>query len=148
MARPGAHVGKAELLQKLSDIARVKVDAEPLSDDALEVDPLPPHDAVLLTIRPGLDDPRKLGPLLLRQARFGTLRPIVEEAPGPGGVEAMHPVAQRLAVHAADLGCSSSVHPVPDRRQGQKPPALVGVLRPTGERPKRRRRIVLSQSDR
>jgi hypothetical protein len=23
--------------------------------------------------------------------------------PGPGGVEAMHPVAQRLAVHAADL---------------------------------------------
>ena len=33
----------------------------------------------------------------------------------------------------------------PDRRQGRKPPALVGVLRPTGERPKRLRRIVLSQ---
>ena len=100
MARPGAHAGKAELLQKLSDIARVKVDAEPLSDDALEVDPPPPHDAVLLTIRPGLDDLRKLGPLLLRQAGLGA-RPIVDEAPGPGGVEAMHPVAQRLAVRGA-----------------------------------------------
>jgi len=60
MALPGAHVGKAELLQKLSDIARVKVDAEPLSDDALEVDPPPPHDAVPLTIRPGRDDLRQV----------------------------------------------------------------------------------------
>ena len=148
MTRPGADVGEAELLQKLSDIAWVKVDAEPLGDDALEVDPPPAHDAVLLTIRPGLDDLRKLGPLLLRQARLGTRRPIVDEALGPSGVEAMHPVAQRLAVHAVDLGCSSSVHPVPDRRQRQKPPALVHGLRPTGERPKRFRRILLSQSHR
>ena len=148
MTRPSADVREAELLQELSNIARVKVDAEPLSDDALEVDPPLAYDAVLLTIRPGLDDLRKLGPLLLRQARLGTRRPIVDEALGPSGVEAMHPVAQRLAVHAADLGCSPSVHPVPDRRQRQKLPALVGVLRPTGERPKRFRRIVPSQSDR
>ena len=34
MARPGAHVGKAELLEKLADIALVIVDAEALGDDA------------------------------------------------------------------------------------------------------------------
>lgn len=29
--------------------------------------------------------------------------------------EAMHPVAQRPPIHPADLGCRSSIHPVPDR---------------------------------
>jgi hypothetical protein len=87
MARPGAHVGKAELLQKLSDIARVKVDAESLSDDALEVDPPPPHDAILLTIRPDPDDLRKLGPLLLRQARLGTPVQLSMRPPGPAALK-------------------------------------------------------------
>jgi hypothetical protein len=47
----------------------------------------------------------------------------------------MDPVAQSLAVHAADLRRRASVHPVPDRRQRQKPPALVDVLRTTGKPP-------------
>jgi hypothetical protein len=38
----------------------MKVDAEPLGDDALEVDPTPARDAVLLTIRADLDDLRQL----------------------------------------------------------------------------------------
>ena len=79
MARPGAHVREAELLQKLADIALVKVDPEPLGDDPLEVDPPPAHDAVPLAIRAGLDDLRELGQLLRRQTRLGTLRPIVDE---------------------------------------------------------------------
>jgi len=54
-------VGEAEFLQQLPDIARMKVDAEPLGDDALEVDPTPAHDAVLLTIRARLDDLRDAG---------------------------------------------------------------------------------------
>ena len=114
MARPGADMREAELLQKLTDIARMKVDAEPLGDDALEIDPSPAHDAVLFTIRPGLDDLRKLRLLLPDKRGLG---PAVQLSmrPRPGGVEAMHRVAQRLAVHAADLGCSFSVHPVPDR---------------------------------
>jgi hypothetical protein len=44
MARPGAHMGKAEFLQELSDIALVELDAEPLGNDALEVEPTPPDD--------------------------------------------------------------------------------------------------------
>jgi hypothetical protein len=34
VARPYAHVGEAEFLQKLSDIALMELDAEPLGDDA------------------------------------------------------------------------------------------------------------------
>ena len=63
---PRADVREAELLEKLSDIARMKLDAEPLGDDALEIDPPPAHDAIFLTIRASLDDLRELGPLLLR----------------------------------------------------------------------------------
>ena len=65
MPRPGADRREAELLQKLSDIARMKVDAEPFGDDALEVDPPPANDAVLRTIRSDLDDPRELDQLIL-----------------------------------------------------------------------------------
>jgi hypothetical protein len=64
-------VREAELVQKYADIARMKVDAEPLGDDPLEVDPPPAHDPVLLTIRGGLDALRELSQLLFRQARLG-----------------------------------------------------------------------------
>ena len=74
MTGPRADVGEAELLQKLSDIARMKLDPEPLGDDALEVNPAPAHDAILLTIRAGLDDLRELSQLLGRKARLGDLQ--------------------------------------------------------------------------
>ena len=148
MARPRAHVGEAELLEKLSDVALVEGDAEPLGDDALEVDPSPAHDAVLLAIRTGLDDHGELGQLLSRQARLGTLRPIVDEPFRPSGVKAMNPIAQRLPVHAANPGRRAPVHPLPHRRQRQQPPALVHLLRPPGKRPQLLSRIVISQSHR
>jgi hypothetical protein len=60
MTGPRTDVGEAEFLEELSDIARMKVDAEPLGDDAFEVEPTPAHDPVLLTIRTRLDDLREL----------------------------------------------------------------------------------------
>src|SRR5271155_32461 len=128
MTGPRTDVGEAEFLEELSDIARMKVDAEPLGDDALEVEPTPAHDPVLLTIRTRLDELRELSQLLRRKARLGTLRPVVDEALQTRPVEAMDPVAQRLAVHSADLRRRAPVHAVPDRSQRQKPPALVGAF--------------------
>ncbi len=80
MKGPRTDMGEAKLLQKLSDIAGMKLDAEPLGDDALEVDPPPAHDAVDPTIRAGLDNLCELSQLLHRKARLGTLRPVVDEA--------------------------------------------------------------------
>jgi hypothetical protein len=65
VTRPRADVGEAELVQKLSDIARMEVDAEPLGDDALEVDAPPPDDAIFLTVRASLHDLRELSQLFL-----------------------------------------------------------------------------------
>ena len=67
MTGPRTGVGEAEFLEELSDIAGMKVDAEPLGDDALEVKPTPAHDPVLLTIRTRLDDLRELSQLLRRK---------------------------------------------------------------------------------
>src|ERR1700722_538091 len=108
--------------------------------------PTPAHDHVLPTIRTRLDDLRELSQLLRRKARLGTLRPVVDEALQTRGVEAMDPVTQRLAVQPADLRRRAPVHAIPDRSQRQKPPARVDGLRPPGQRPKLRSRIILSQS--
>ena len=77
---------KPSFLRSFPDIARMKVDAEPLGDDALEVEPTHQRTTPSFLNDPALgrDDLRKLGPLLLRHARLGTRRPIVDEAPGPG----------------------------------------------------------------
>src|ERR1700679_618375 len=148
MARPRADVREAKLLQKLADIARMKVDAEPLGDDVLEVDTPPAHNAVLFPIGACFHDLRERGHLLLRQTRLGPFGPTVDEPIRPRGVEAMNPIAKRLAIHAANLRCRAAIHSVPDRGQRQKPPALADILRSPGKRPKLLARIVLSQSHR
>ena len=89
MTGPRTDVGEAEFLEQLSDIARMKVDAEPLGDDAFEVEPTPAHHPVLLTIRTRLDELRELSQLLRRKTRLGTLRPVVDEALQTRPVEAM-----------------------------------------------------------
>src|ERR1700675_4052068 len=45
----------------------------------------------------------------------------------------MHPIAQRLAIHAADARRLFAVHSVVNRSQGQKATRLVGVLRRAGQ---------------
>src|SRR5580700_9364409 len=148
MTRSGVDVREAKLLQELSDIARMKVDAEPFGNDTLEIDAPPPDDAISFTVRAGLNDLRKLSQLFFRQARLGTFRPVVDEALWPRSVEAMNPVAQRLAIHAADLRRRRSVHSIANRRQRQKTTGLADVLRPASEHAKLFRRIVFSQSHR
>ena len=69
-------------------------------------------DAIFLAVRAGLSDLRKLSQLFRRQARLGTFRPVVDKALGPRTVEAMNPVAQRLAIHAADLRRRRPVHSI------------------------------------
>src|ERR1700729_3941682 len=54
MTGPRTDVGEAEFLEELSDIAWMKVDAEPLGDDTLEVNAPPARDPILLTTSIGL----------------------------------------------------------------------------------------------
>src|SRR5271163_3246184 len=102
-------------------MARVEVDAEPLGDDAFEVDPTPAHDAVLLTIWTSFADLGELSQLRRRKSRLGALGPVVDQALWTRGVEAMDPVAQGLAVHAPDLRRGAPIHSIPDCGPRQKP---------------------------
>ena len=76
MARAGADVGEAKLVQDLAHRALVVDDAEALGDEALEVGPSPAHDAMHGSIRAGLDE---LGQFCLRIGREAG-----RVAPGPG----------------------------------------------------------------
>src|SRR5215204_2080165 len=64
------------------------------------------------------------------------LRPAVLQPLGAALIEAVHPVAQRLAIHAADARRIRPAHPVQHRRNRQEPPALIGVLRGRRKPPK------------
>src|SRR4051794_20274160 len=67
--------------------------------------------------------------LLGAEAGRVALGPNVLQPLGSVLVEAMDPVSQGLAIHAADAGGLYPVHPVQDRGEGQQASALVGVLR-------------------
>ncbi len=70
------------------------------------------------------------------------LRADVAQAVGAAFVEAMDPVAKRLAIHAADTGGLPAVHPIDDRGQRQQTPALVGVRRGCRQTPKVKSRVI------
>jgi hypothetical protein len=148
MTRPGADVREAERLEQLADVTLVERDAETLDDDGLQVDPPPARHAVGLKIGTSLDDRRQLRHLSLAQSGLAAFAAMIVKALGAGGVKAMHPITQRLAVHPADPGRLRAVLALANRRQRQQPPALVRILRPLGQPPKIGRRIVLPKRDR
>jgi len=90
-------------------------DAEALGDQALQVDPAPAHHAMHGAVGTGLDQIGEFGLLLGREPRNGAVRPVVLQPIRPMLVEAMHPVAQRLTVHAADPRRLCPVHAVQNR---------------------------------
>jgi hypothetical protein len=104
MTRPRADVGEAEFLQKLSDIARVKVDPGPLGDDAFEVGTPPAHDTVFLALRASLDDLRKLGHLLGRKARLGIFGGAADSDGGRSASDARGAAARRRGRRRAAAG--------------------------------------------
>jgi hypothetical protein len=102
----------ADLLQKRPDIALVEVDAEPLGDDALEIDAPPTHDAVFLALGASLDDLRKRAICSYDRARLRAFHPVIKKPLRTRGVEAVNPVVKRPPVHAADPRGRPSVHSV------------------------------------
>jgi hypothetical protein len=118
MARASADGAEAELVQDLAHCALVIGHAEALGDEALQVDPAPAHDAMHGPIRADLDDLGQFGPLLDGQAGRMALGPGVLQPVRATLVEAVDPVAQGLAVHAADARRLGPAHPVEDGREG------------------------------
>ena len=114
----------------------LKLDAEPLGDDALQIHPPPSRDAVDFPIRAPLNDLGQLGHLFRRQTRRRAARPIVLQTVQTERVEAVNPIAQRLPIHSADLGRLSALPSVLNRRKRKQPSALGRILRTSRQRAK------------
>src|ERR1700722_12718143 len=104
--------------------------------------------AAIISTRPNNKSYGKLGCLLSRKPGLRAFRPVINKPLRTRGVEAVNPIAQRLAVHAADPRGRPSVHSVSNPCQRQKPPALIDVLRPECPLPQSPRRLMSPHSAR
>jgi len=124
-----AQVREAQIVEQPGDRALVVRHTKALLDDLLEVDPAPTHDPVGRRIGAGLDDLSQRRELDWRQLGLGAGSCAVDQPVGPGLVEAVDPVPQSLAVHAADLRRARPRQTVIDRRDRQQPAGLGRVRR-------------------
>jgi hypothetical protein len=103
VARAHGQAPEAQPAQQLAHRALVRPRPEAPLDEVAQIGAAPARQAAVLgRVRPRLDPPFHLGLLRRRQARLraGAARP-VGQARDALGVVAVHPVAQRLPVHAA-----------------------------------------------
>jgi len=116
--------------------------AETLFDHALQIDTAPTHHTITLPIRTRLDQRLQFGLLGGVQTASRPCVLMVAQAIGSFRIEAMNPIPQCLAVHAAHARRIRSVRSVTDRRQGQKPTRSVRMPTSGCKSPQLRGRIV------
>jgi len=131
MLRTHRQAAERQRVQQLADRALVQGDAKAVLDPVLEIDAPPAHHTVALQISAFVNPDRHLGLLLYRQARQRAVAPrLVRQTIQAAGIVAMHPVAQRLAIHRADLCRLSARAPLQHQCDRQHPARHLGVLRP------------------
>jgi hypothetical protein len=131
MLRTHRQAPERQLVQQLADRALVQRDAKVLLDPLLEIDAPPAHHAVALQIGAFLHPGLNRGLLLRRQARQRAVAPrLVGQAIQAAGIVAMHPVAQRLAIHRAGLCRLRARAPLQHQRDRQHPARHFGLRRP------------------
>ena len=139
MARPCREAPETQSAQQRTDAALRQVHAEPCLDHACKVDPPPAYHAVLRDRRPVRNEAGNRRILLGAQSRLGPWRRPIRQTSKPRFVVAVHPVAQRLAVHAALLRRLGARAALQHQCQGQHPPRRVAVRRARRHPPKSRR---------
>jgi hypothetical protein len=118
MLWPGADVREAELLQNPPQAHFRQIDAEALPQNTLQIDATPAHDSIRRRVGAGLDQLLEHLLLLLGELRRPPGRLDVDQPLRAVLVKAVHPVSQRLPVHAADPRrprSGSSRHELPQR---------------------------------
>ena len=127
MLRTGADVREAQCFQHATNRDLVEIDIEPSHDDPPEVYAAPTYDDVGFRIRTRFDDPCKFGALCCGQLGPRPRRLAIDKAVRPAGIEGVHPVSQRLPIHAADPRGGFTTHAVANGGQGEKAARLFRV---------------------
>jgi hypothetical protein len=133
MARARADVGEAEILQKCPDIAFTIINPKAALDDALKIGAPPAHNTIDFLVRSGLNNRSQFGLVSRREAGIWAARPLITQSLRPGLIEPMHPIAQRLTIHAANPRGVGPVHAVQHPSQRQQSSTLAIVLRALGQ---------------
>ncbi len=102
-------------------------DVKALLNHPLQINPPPAHNAVCCLIRAGFDNLAKLFHLFIAQHARLACAFAVGQTIHTLLVEPVNPIAQRLAVHTADLRSLSAAYPVINRRESQKPAGLAAI---------------------
>ena len=141
------HVRKAQLLQETADRHLIQIDLEARLDLLSQVDTAPAHHAVHLGIGSLQYDPANR--LLLRRVELGlaTRRLGVDQPVDTLFVVGVHPIAQRLAIHAADPGRFLAALSFAHGGKRKQAARLVGILRLDRQLSERPRTMLSSQLD-
>jgi hypothetical protein len=99
--RPHRYAPEAEAAQQIADRSLGQLDPVALLDHKRQVDPAPAHHAVDGQIGASPNQLRHLPCLLGGQTRLRSRRRAVRKPLYSLGVVTVHPIAQRLTVHAA-----------------------------------------------
>src|SRR5713101_1785568 len=120
---------KAKLLENASEAHLGQINAKAFAKNPLEIHAAPARNPILLRIGASFHETPQFLFLLQRKLRWAARGCGVDQAFSALVIETMHPIAQRLAIHAADARRLFAVHSVVNRSQGQEATRLVGVLR-------------------
>ena len=145
--RARADMGKSSLEQPRHR-AFVVMGAEVVFDPRRQINPPPPHHPVYLGIGTALHNRRQALQLRRRQLHRRPGQGAVDQAFRPFGVEAVNPVAQGLAVHAAKTGRRRAAVTFVNRRNRQQTTNLTTIPRPRRNSPHRCRVEIITKSDR
>ena len=129
VTRPRREAPEAETPQHVAYTAFRQMNAEPCLDHTRQIRTAPAHDTMLGQARTSANHYRRLGFLLRCQAWLGTSRNATGQPGKTAVVVAVHPVSQRLAVHAAQGGCLHTVVPIQHQRRSEHAPRCIGITR-------------------
>ena len=127
MKRARLQSGQLQPAQPLADGSLVYRYGEPLGHLAPQVEASPAHHLVGLGI--GAFDHQCLQIIHLRlvESRRSARATARRQARDPGGIVAMHPIAQRLAIHAGQLRRFNARPALQDQGDGQQAPNLSAI---------------------
>ncbi len=143
-----ADVGKPQSLQQPRHRAFVVMGAKMLFDPRFQINPPPTHHPVHLGIGTALRDRRQALQLRRRQLHGRPGQGVVHQAYRPFGVEAVNPVPQGLAVHAAKTGRLRAAVTFVNRCNRQQMTNLTTVPRPCRNSPHRSRVKIITKGNR
>lgn len=128
MLWPSADMGEAKFFENTSETYLGQINRKPRAQNPFEIDAAPARKPILLRIGAGLYQASQFFHLFVRQLRASAGRFAIDQAAGARVIKTVHPIAQRLPIHATDARRLRAVLAVVDRRQSQQAPRLAGIL--------------------